>query len=237
MANRKVEVLRDLQEVDTALDQIRARAARIAEAWGNRAPLQSVAKGRDEARGALRAAQTEQQDLDLRIEELRTKIKTANDKMYGGKVKNPRELQDLQAEVEQDQRLISGLEDRALAHLDVLEAAQRSTREAEAAYARAEEAWKRDQLAMRDEHGQLKQQGGELTARRSSLTGEADAAALRTYDSLRRSKSGLAVVRISQRSCQGCRVGVPSSEEQRARLSSDLVFCSSCGRILYAGGG
>ena len=42
-----------------------------------------------------------------------------------------------------------------------------------------------------------------------------------------------AVARVLQHSCQGCRVTIPTSEEQRARLSSELVFCSSCGRILY----
>ena len=44
------------------------------------------------------------------------------------------------------------------------------------------------------------------------------------------------MVPIVQRTCQGCRIALPSTEEQKARTSDNLVTCSSCGRILYAGG-
>lgn len=233
MGPRKVEVLRELQEIDSALDQLRARGARIAEAWGNRAPLQAVTQERDAAHAALREARAAQRDLDLQLEKLRAKVQADSDKLYSGRVRNPRELQDLQAEVEQDQRLLSALEDRVLAQMDAVEAAERAAAEADARYARAEEAWKREQLAMREEHAALRQQGNELLARRQALVQQADPAALRTYETLRRSKGGLAVARVLQHSCQGCRVTIPTSEEQRARLSSELVFCSSCGRILY----
>jgi hypothetical protein len=235
MAGRKVDVLRDLQEVDSQLDQIRARGQRIAEAWGNRTPLQATKQAREAAQATLRRAQADQRDLDLQLDKLRRKIQEDSDKLYGGRVKNPRELQDLQAEVEQDKRLISTLEDRSLAQMDVVEGAQRTADTAEAAFARAEDDWKRDQLAMRDEHATLKARGAELVARRNALAAQADAAALRTYEALRRSKDGLAVAKISQRSCQACRVGVTTSEEQKARTSSELVLCGSCGRILYAG--
>lgn len=234
MAARKVEVLRELQEVDSALDQIRARAARIAEAWGNRAPLETVTRERDAAHATLRQAQAAQRDLDLQLEKLRAKVRADSEKLYSGRVRNPRELQDLQAEVEQDQRLISSLEDRTLAQMDVVEAAQHAAAAADAQYTRAEEAWRRDQLALRDEHATLKQQSAELLASRQALVQQADPAALRTYEALRRSKGGLAVARVFQHSCQGCRVTIPTSEEQRARTSTELVFCSSCGRILYA---
>lgn len=235
MATRKVDVLWDLQEVDSALDQIRARAARIAEAWGNRTALQAVTRARDEAAQTLRQAQAEQRDLDLQLEKLRAKVQADSDKLYGGRVKNPRELQDLQAEVEQDKRLVSALEDRSLAQMDAVETAQKVSQAADEAYARAEEAWRRDQLAMKDEHASLKAQGAALAARRQALVAQADPTALRTYESLRRSKGGLAVARVLQHSCQGCRVGIPSREEQQARMSVELVFCSSCGRILYTG--
>src|SRR5579875_574719 len=228
MAAHKVEVLRELQEVDSALDQIRARGTRIAEAWGNRAPLQAVTQAREAAHAALRQARAAQRDLDLQLEKLRAKVQADSDKLYSGRVRNPRELQDLQAEVEQDQRLISALEDRVLAQMDAVEAAERAAAEADQRYAQAEEAWKRE------EHATLRQRGAELLARRQALVQQADPAALQTYEALRRSKGGLAVVRVLQHSCQGCRVGIPTSEEQRARLSSELVFCSSCGRILYA---
>jgi predicted nucleic acid-binding Zn-ribbon protein len=214
MAVRKVEVLQ--------------------EAWGNRAPLQATARRRESAQATLRQQQADQRDIDLQLDELRAKIKKNSDKLYGGKVGNPRELQDLQAEVDQDRRLVSGLEDRSLGQMETVEQAQRLASEADGAHARAEEAWKNDQLAMKDEHATLKTRLASLMARRTALVAQADAAALRTYESLRKSKSGMAVARVSQRRCQGCHVEVTTKLEQQARISSDLVFCNSCGRILYA---
>ena len=55
------------------------------------------------------------------------------------------------------------------------------------------------------------------------------------YDGLRRTRGGLAVAEVAQRTCQGCRISLPVNEEIRARTSPDLVFCQSCGRILHAG--
>jgi len=59
-------------------------------------------------------------------------------------------------------------------------------------------------------------------------------ATLRTYDHLRRTRGGLAVAEVRQRTCQGCRISLTISEEQRARHGDTLVICQSCGRILYA---
>ena len=44
---RKVDALRNLQEVDSALDQVRARLARIAAQWGRREALDAVIAARD----------------------------------------------------------------------------------------------------------------------------------------------------------------------------------------------
>ncbi len=233
---RKVEVLRDLQAVDTALDQARERLHRIAARWGRRDEVDAAAAARDAALAELHRRQADQRDLELEIEKLRAKIKTNNDKMYGGRVHNPRELSDLSHEVEQDQRLVSDREDRLLGVFDEVAAAEAAARAAQAAYDAAEAKWKQEQVQMAADRRAVEAEGAQLTARRQELLPQVDAASLRLYESLRRSRGGLAVVPIVQRTCQGCRIALPSTEEQKARTSDNLVTCSSCGRILYAGG-
>jgi predicted nucleic acid-binding Zn-ribbon protein len=232
---RKVEVLRDLQAVDTALDQTRTRLQRIAARWGHREEVDAAAAARDAALAELHHRQADQRDLELEIEKLRGKIKMNNDKMYGGRVTNPRELTDLSHEVEQDQRLVSEREDRLLTVFDEVAAAEAKARAAQEHHDRVAADWKRDQAQMMNEKRALDAEGNQLLARRQALVPQADPAALRLYDSLRRSRGGIAVVPIVQRTCQGCRIALPSSDEQKARLSDDLVSCSSCGRILFAG--
>ena len=232
---RKVEVLRDLQAVDTALDQARERMHRIAARWGRREEVNAAAAVRERTLAELHHRQGDQHDLELQIEQLRTKIKSNNDKMYGGRVNNPRELSDLSHEVEQDQRLVSDREDRLLAVFDDVAAAEAAATTAQATYDEAEARFKSDQLQMATDKRALDAEIARLTARRQELVALVDPASLRLYESLRRTKGGLAVVPITQRTCMGCRIALPSSEEQKARSSEDLVTCSSCGRILFAG--
>src|SRR5438128_1840090 len=74
-AMRKVDALRELQEVDSALDQVRARLARISTQWGKRAALDAALAARDAAVAELRHRQGDQRDLELQIEKLSTKVK------------------------------------------------------------------------------------------------------------------------------------------------------------------
>ncbi|HLH23069.1 MAG TPA: C4-type zinc ribbon domain-containing protein [Chloroflexota bacterium] len=231
---RKVDALRALQEVDSALDQVRARLERIAAQWGKRQAVDAAAAARDAALAELRRRQADQRDLELAIEQLNGKLKTNSDKLYGGRVHNPRELEDLSREVDQDRRQISEREDRLIEVFEQVEAAQAAADRAAAAYAQAEATFKREQEEMAAARRELEAEGHRLTARRNQIAAQADPVSLRLYESLRRSKGGLAVVPVQQRSCQGCRIALPSSEEQKARTSTELVTCSSCGRILYA---
>ena len=54
------------------------------------------------------------------------------------------------------------------------------------------------------------------------------------YESLRKSRGGVAVARVERNMCQGCRLSLPTGDVQKARTSQGTVLCSSCGRILYA---
>jgi predicted nucleic acid-binding Zn-ribbon protein len=230
---RKVELLHDLQVVDSALDQARARLARIAQQWGRREAVEAAAAARDAAQRELRRRQAEQRDLELEIEKLRGKIKADTDKLYSGRVTNPRELADLAREVEQEQRRLSDREDRLLLLFDEVEAAQAAAQQAAAAYAETEAAWQREQAELATARRELEAEIARLTARREAIVAQVDTASLRLYENLRRTRGGLAVVPVQQRTCQGCRITLPSGEEQRARTSPDLVTCGSCGRILY----
>ncbi|HEY7062126.1 MAG TPA: C4-type zinc ribbon domain-containing protein [Chloroflexota bacterium] len=231
---RKVDALRELQEVDSALDQVRARLARISAQWGKREALDAAIAARDAATAELRHRQGDQRDLELQIERLNNKVNADSEKLYSGRVHSPRELDDLSKEVAQDRRQVSEREDRLLEVFEQVEAAQAASDRATAVATRAEETWNREQAEMAAQRRELEAEGNRLMGRRNQVAAQADAASLRLYDSLRRSKGGLAVVPVQQRSCQGCRIALPSSEEQKARTSTDLVTCTNCGRILYA---
>lgn len=231
---RKIDLLKELQDVDTGLDQARASLARIEEGLADNSELVLLAEQRDRLLGERKRLEAEQLDLELAVEDMRQKVKTLEDKLYGGRVRNPKELQDLSAEEEQLKRQISSKEDSLLEYYDRVEAVVKQASAAEKAYEDARRRWGERQEHLRAEKARLDVEVRTLEQRKEALRSQIDAATLRLYESLRRTRGGLAVAAIQQRTCQGCRISIPINVEMKARTSAEPILCQSCGRFLYA---
>ena len=57
---------------------------------------------------------------------------------------------------------------------------------------------------------------------------------LATYNRLRKLRTGVAVAKVEERACNACGSTLTAALHQAARSPSQVVFCDSCGRILYA---
>ena len=57
---------------------------------------------------------------------------------------------------------------------------------------------------------------------------------LAIYVRLRKNKTGVAVAKVEERACIACGSTLTAALHQAARSPSQVVFCESCGRILYA---
>ena len=56
---------------------------------------------------------------------------------------------------------------------------------------------------------------------------------LGTYEKLLASREGQAIAELDGRVCQGCCVSVPNNIYVRLARNTELVYCPSCGRILF----
>jgi predicted nucleic acid-binding Zn-ribbon protein len=130
---------------------------------------------------------------------------------------------------------ISPREDRILELYDIVDAATATLAAANARLAEAQQAHAATQAELNTERAALTAQVGQQEQDREAVTSQTDPQSLRLYDGLRRTRGGLAVAEVAQRTCQGCRVSLPANLETRARTSEDLVLCQSCGRILHSG--
>ncbi len=68
---------------------------------------------------------------------------------------------------------------------------------------------------------------------RNAVAGAIPAAELSLYDQLRQQRRGVAVAVISDNSCEACGSTLSLAQIQSARSSGQVMFCPSCGRILY----
>jgi predicted nucleic acid-binding Zn-ribbon protein len=231
---KTIDLLRELQAVDTSLDADRVSLNQVETELVDRSQFYAARRERDERAQALRKVEADQRDLELEIETQRKQLDDVERKLYGGRVGDAKELTNLSREATQIRGLISTREDRLLEFFEAAEQASAALAAAEARLRQIASDRKAREIALAADRDRLLGAIGTEESSRESLRGQADAAALRTYDNLRRTRGGQAVAEIRQRTCQGCRVSLPASVEQQARHGDTLVLCQSCGRILYA---
>jgi predicted nucleic acid-binding Zn-ribbon protein len=232
---RKVQVLHELQQIDTALDRARERLPMVVGLLADRSALMAVEAERQAADSELHQKSAEQRDLELEIQNLRDRLAELEKKLYSGTVMNPKELDAMTKEAQQFRRQISTREDRLLALFDEVEAASAALAEVDGRLQVARSERAEHDAAHATERDELERTIAQREQERAAVAAQSDRESLRIYDGLRRTRGGLAVAEVSQRTCQGCRVSLPVSEEIRARSSPELMFCQSCGRILHAG--
>lgn len=224
-----------LQEIDLAMDRARTRLAEIDRQLSGSQAVQAARQADEKARADLHRGQAAVKDAEHSVAGQRAKLETAERSLYGGSVRNPKELQELQADVESLKRHLAVLEDRLLEVMVALEELETTGRNTGEALASAE-------AAQRTEHASLAGERDQLRARMEALLGEREAALagvaerdLALYTRLRESMGGNALARLRDDSCSACGVGLSAAECQTVRNSPEPVRCHQCGRILYAG--
>jgi len=209
---------RELEDVTSQLgetDELVAAKAKVAE---RSADLES-------AEGAFKEREADADDLKSKIEPVEQKLNRGGD--------NPKELADLQMDLDSLRRRKSELEDRALEAMEGVEVAQAALAEAEAELGSVEEQFGAEQSELVDRKRELEERITTLEAKRAEEVMEVDPAMLAFYEQLAEAKQGRAIARVEGGACGGCRISLPTNVLQRARGSSELVRCSSCERILY----
>jgi hypothetical protein len=230
----RIADLWQLQEIDSALD---ARNGALEDARSRLGESEDLAVARvhlDELSAAARDAQATQKDLELQADELRSKITPLETKLYSGSIRNPKELKDLQDDIDQLKRQLSAIEDRDIEALTALESAQSARQETADEVATLERAWREEQGELTGRVDQLTEEIAQFEAQRKEQAALIDRGVLATYDHVRRAHQGKGVARLDRNICTGCRISLPVSVVTKARAGSALVHCPNCERILYA---
>lgn len=218
-------------ELDGLRNQLAATDASLEEAGG----LQSKQAEKDLSYQRLVDARTANAQAESLVDIQRSKIEATDAALYGGTVRNPKELSDLQQESVSLRKHLTSLEERLLETMVRLEEAEAVHAAVSATFELGEAEWvnKKDKLERerRDTVRQLERLEGEREAAMSGITPDD----LEVYTRLRASLGGTAVAEIREMTCSACGLVLAASVAQRVRASGELVRCTQCNRILYAG--
>ena len=119
-----INQLYDLLELDQEIEKSRESIKEIDNVLEDKALLFESQQSLNKATSILRRQEAQRTDLELTIESTTTKGNTIEKKMYSGTVTNPRELEDLQRELQMVRSKESELEDNLLKVLQSLEKTQ-----------------------------------------------------------------------------------------------------------------
>ena len=229
-----VALLGQLNEIDLAIDALRARAAEIAEALKEPAVLQAARTAAKAADAELAWCKAVQSERELAQQTTAAKLTQAEGRLYGGKVRNPKELEDAEKDVAQLRRQHAQAEDALLEALIASEAAAETASGAQHELARRSAERDATQVSLRAEHARLTERLAVERTRQAAARRAVPADILHTYDTLRPRRAGRAVARLDGNICAVCLVAVSPSRLAAARDDDELAFCENCGRILWA---
>ncbi len=229
----RTQHLYELQQVDLEIESASRRLKEIAASLVESNELKQARKMVVEAQARLAKRRARMKDLDLEVSSLSHKIETDEQRLYSGRVTNPKELASLQDEVASLQRWRDKKEDDLLEVMVAAEEGEAALADAQAILSQVSDTWRAEQGDLADEQTQLQVRLGELDEQRESLVAAIGREDMTIYERLRQRKAGRAVALVKDGICQGCRMNPPTSQVQHARSGTELVFCNNCGRILH----
>jgi len=232
----QAEALYRLQSIDLEISDKARRRKEMEASLGETEELRVARATVVQVEAALQELRKTLRVQELEVKGLTAKIKEEEKKLYGGRIRNPKELAGLEEEVAYLRRSLAAMEDEMLETLMQIEEEESRLAAVKGHLRQVEVAWGDEQIRLRREMEALTRELEELREERENallyVTGEN----LRLYDGLRRAKGGRAVALLEGNLCRGCLVTLPTGEAQRVRRGDSLVYCSNCGRILYARG-
>lgn len=223
--------LYELQLIDVEINSCQATIAQLNLQIGDDDVVLKAKAELDVLKKHLVEIGQKRHDLDWETEDLQKTISKLSDKLYGGKIGNPKELLSLEQEAGGLKDRLGQKEDELLELMNEEEVTQKNIAMQAGQVVKVEVEWQQQQKALMQKRNEVESRLLEFENKRQAFIATIDAQSLGVYEGVRL-KRGPAVVKVEQGRCQGCHITLPVNEWQKTK-SGVVVQCSSCGKILY----
>ncbi len=224
-----------LQKADTRLTELDKALAALRADDQHQRLLADAEAAHAAAEAELRRLKKELRELEHEDSTLRDKAKVLDKKLYGGRVTNLKELTGYEEELKAIRGQVDKLETLILERMEDVETREEGLRGLQARILEARQDRDQRQVALDDKIARLESEYTGYRERRQEQAREVGATLLKRYEDLKARKNGVAVARIANHSCEGCRMHLTDHKIQEAK-GSGITFCATCSRILYLEG-
>lgn len=235
--SQALEDLLALQDIDLTIDQLRHRRDHLPELDAKlaldrahtegAAELAATQASLEEVSGRQALAEGELATTEARADQI-------NQRMFGGQVIAPRDLQAMQAELEHLKTRAGSMEDTVLELLEERSPIEERVAELSRVQADVTVRWEEAGARLAEEQAVVDGQLAEVVARRDAAAATVAPALLTTYERLRSRLGGIGVARLVGNHCDGCHLTLSAAELEQVRHLPDgeVYTCEQCGRIL-----
>ena len=228
-----LQALYAVQQVDSLIQRAKRGQAALDTGKDATAQAEAAQETSQQKRNAQHKLSGELKDSELKLAAVETKRKNYQQKLYQGTVTNPKELSNIEREIEALGRQRSDLDGRVLELMEQVEQAQAEAATADAS-ARQAQGHQTDVVAAF--HSRYEALGLELTdlarQRQEAAARVEDKALLKRYDDVRAKSGGVGIARIEGGNCGGCHMTLASTLIKAVREGAATQSCENCGRLL-----
>jgi len=159
--------------------------------------------------------------------------KAMDKRMRMNRIKNAKELQALQREIDSMRQANGDLEEELIKIMQQLDGIKAQIQAKEAEMAALREEWQRQQQTLGTQITGIERAVTEAANRRQSIAAQITGDLISRYELIFSRRGGTAVVEVSGGICQGCFMNIPPQLSNEIVRSDKVHLCPSCQRIVY----
>ena len=192
----------------------------------------SLMKRHEAAKAELQKLEAALRNRELELKSLEQKRAAVHEKLYSGRVTNPKELGDLEKDEKMLDSQIGKVEEPLLELMDQVERARAAEAELREAFARAKRKWQETMTRTRAETARMQKEIALLRPERERLATQLEKSLLRRYDEIRLRREGIGMAMTATAICPICHTKITPKAMSRLREGEELTFCENCARML-----
>ncbi|MGJ3238502.1 MAG: zinc ribbon domain-containing protein [Anaerolineae bacterium] len=229
------KTLYDLQQIDLTLRKNEDRLDAIRTELAHHQPVKRAQRRVDSLEVKRKPLQTELRDLELQSQATKQKRESSEQRLYSGAVSNPKELQDIEQNIEALKRWQSELDEKQLELMMRIEAIDADLAQAQATLDDVTEQAAINNQDLLAERQRLISESEALRADRDEVITQLTQDHVALYQQMQSNTAFRPIAILNDDyTCSICGVQQTRIHAQHIRQSSNLERCANCNRILIA---
>jgi len=192
-------------------------------------------KNHEEKRILLHNISLSLKGLEDKAAALETKQQEMNKVLYDGSIGNPKELENLEQQINTLKNQVSAINDEIIFQMEQKEKMEQETAQMEKELRQQYREFNELKSGYQRVKLNLEQELAGILEEKSEIVSRIETKWMAWYEKKKVAFAGTPVGKImDNHACSGCRTVIPITLVKKARTAPGTVYCEQCGRVLFA---